>query len=190
MQIHYHSPGRLFLNRSSSPPKFSFIYLKYFIFNQQVAHLKIWAPNWSALKPGRCFAIPESVWEDHLKKKNWRNGNAGKQVLVLNKSIAKSSLSQFKSVEDAKKIAHKQTNNPISINYDAPFSTRTGWLDLLAFPTFQVKMRIEVDEDLLLWIRRLDQPGALLVHRVSSGVFRRSHIPSLGDCDFPTTGSF
>lgn len=65
-----------------------------------------------------------------------------------------------------------------------------GWLDLLAFPTFQVKMRIEVDEDLLLWIRRLDQPGALLVHRVCSRVTRRGHIPGPGDSDFPTTGTF
>lgn len=51
-------------------------------------------------------------------------------------------------------------------------------------------MRIEVDEDLLLWIRRLDQPGALLVHRVSNRVIRRGHIPGLGDCYFLTAGSY
>lgn len=61
-------------------------------------------------------------------------------------------------------------------------------LDSLAVPALQVEVWVEVDEDLLLWLGRLDQPGALLVHRVTRRVTGRGHITGVGDRDFPTAG--
>lgn len=63
-------------------------------------------------------------------------------------------------------------------------------VDSLAIPALQVEMRVEVDEDLLLWLGRLDQPGALLVYRVTSGVTGRGHITGVRDGDLSTTGGF
>lgn len=51
-------------------------------------------------------------------------------------------------------------------------------------------MWIEVDEDLLLWLGRFDQPGALLVHRVTGRVTGRGHITGASDRDLPTAGAF
>ena len=47
---------------------------------------------------------------------------------------------------------------------------------LLAFPVLQIKMRIEVDEDLLARLRGCDHPHALLGGRVGARVARGGQV--------------